>query len=44
MLATHDQEKLMRELHLTAQQLAKAIALIRALDPKPGAKIQEVGM
>jgi RNA polymerase sigma-54 factor len=41
MLATHDQDKLMRELHLAAHQLAKAIALIRTLDPKPGAKIQE---
>lgn len=39
-LAMHDQEKLMRELQLTEQQLADAIALIRTLDPKPGAKIQ----
>lgn len=39
-LATHDQEKLMRELHLTEYQLAQVIVLIRALDPKPGAKIQ----
>jgi RNA polymerase sigma-54 factor len=39
-LAAHDQEKLMRELHLTEQQLTQVIALIRALDPKPGTKIQ----
>ncbi len=39
-LATHDQEKLMRELQLTEQQLARVIVLIRTLDPKPGAKIQ----
>lgn len=40
-LATHDQEKLMRELGLNGWQLAQVIALIRTLDPKPGAKIQE---
>ena len=40
-LATHDQEKLMRELQLTEYQLAQAILLIRTLAPKPGAKIQE---
>jgi len=40
LLATHDQEKLMRELHLSEQQTRLAIALIRTLDPKPGAKIQ----
>jgi RNA polymerase sigma-54 factor len=40
-LATHGQEKLMRELQLTEHQLAYVIALIRTLDPKPGAKIQE---
>jgi RNA polymerase sigma-54 factor len=40
-LATHDQEKLMRELGLNGLQLAQVIALIRTLDPKPGAKIQE---
>jgi RNA polymerase sigma-54 factor len=40
-LATHGQEKLMRELQLTEHQLAGVIALIRTLDPKPGAKIQE---
>ncbi len=39
-LATHNQEKLMRELQLTEQQLAQVIVLIRTLDPKPGAKIQ----
>ncbi len=40
-LANHDQEKLMRELQLTEHQLAQVILLIRTLDPKPGAKIQE---
>jgi RNA polymerase sigma-54 factor len=40
LLATHDQEKLMRELHLNEQQTRFAIALIRTLDPKPGTKIQ----
>jgi RNA polymerase sigma-54 factor len=40
-LATHNQDKLMRELHITEYQLAQAISLIRTLDPKPGAKIQE---
>lgn len=39
-LATHSQEKLMREAHLSEQQLARVIALIRTLDPKPGTKIQ----
>lgn len=40
LLATHDQEKLMRELHLNEHQTRLAIALIRTLDPKPGTKIQ----
>jgi RNA polymerase sigma-54 factor len=40
MLATHNQEKLMRELQLTEHQLTQVILLIRTLDPKPGAKIQ----
>jgi RNA polymerase sigma-54 factor len=40
MLASHNQEKLMRELQLTEQQLTQVILLIRTLDPKPGAKIQ----
>ena len=40
LLATHHQEKLMRELHLNEQQTRLAIALIRTLDPKPGTKIQ----
>jgi RNA polymerase sigma-54 factor len=39
-LASHDQDKLLRELQLTEQQLAQVILLIRTLDPKPGAKIQ----
>jgi RNA polymerase sigma-54 factor len=41
MLATHEQEKLMREVQLNEQQLGQVILLIRTLDPKPGAKIQE---
>ena len=41
-LATHDQEKLMRDLQLNEQQLAQVIVLIRTLDPKPGSKIQEI--
>jgi RNA polymerase sigma-54 factor len=40
-LAMHDQEKLMRELQLSEQHTRSVIALIRTLDPKPGAKIQE---
>ncbi|MSP26983.1 MAG: RNA polymerase factor sigma-54 [Methylococcales bacterium] len=38
-LAAHDQEKLMRELQLTEQHIRQVIALIRTLDPKPGARI-----
>jgi len=40
LLAAHDRSKLMRRLGLTEQQLCSVIALIRTLDPKPGAKIQ----
>ncbi|MFA6052929.1 MAG: RNA polymerase factor sigma-54 [Methylobacter sp.] len=41
LLATHEQSKLMRKLGVTEQQLGEVVALIRALDPKPGARIQE---
>ncbi|NOQ76286.1 MAG: RNA polymerase factor sigma-54 [Methylococcaceae bacterium] len=40
LLATHEQAKLMRKLGLSEFQLAEVVALIRTLDPKPGAKIQ----
>jgi len=40
-LATHGQEKIMRDLQLTEQNARLVIALIRTLDPRPGAKIQE---
>jgi RNA polymerase sigma-54 factor len=41
LLATHEQAKLMRRMELTEQKLNKVVELIRTLDPKPGAKIQE---
>ncbi|PPC90287.1 MAG: RNA polymerase factor sigma-54 [Methylobacter sp.] len=41
LLASHDQVKLMRKLSLNERQLESVIALIRGLDPKPGARIQE---
>ena len=41
LLATHEQEKLMRRLGVTVRQLDEIVALIRTLDPKPGAKIQD---
>ncbi|WP_024299226.1 RNA polymerase factor sigma-54 [Methylomicrobium lacus] len=41
LLATQERNKLMRKLNLGEQQLSAAVALIRTLDPKPGAKIQE---
>jgi len=40
-LANHEQTKLMRKLDITEQQLDGVVALIRTLDPKPGAKIQD---
>ncbi len=40
-LASHEQSKLMRKLGLTERQLNAVIALIRTLDPKPGAQIQD---
>ena len=41
LLATHEQSKLMRRLGISEHLLNKAVALIRTLDPKPGAQIQE---
>jgi RNA polymerase sigma-54 factor len=41
LLATHEQSKLMRKLGVTEQELDEVVALIRTLDPKPGAQIQE---
>jgi len=40
-LATHEQSKLMRKLGVTERQLDEVVALIRTLDPKPGAQIQD---
>ena len=40
-LAAQEQEKLMRDLNLTALEFAQVIALIKTLDPTPGAKIHE---
>ncbi len=41
LLATHEQDKLVRRLGVTEWQLDEIVALIRTLDPKPGAKIQD---
>ncbi|MCX7099188.1 MAG: RNA polymerase factor sigma-54 [Methylococcales bacterium] len=41
LLATHEQAKLIRKLDVTERQLDEIVALIRTLDPKPGAQIQE---
>ena len=41
LLATHEQAKLIRKLEVTEHQLDEIVTLIRTLDPKPGAKIQE---
>ena len=41
LLATHEQAKLVRKLEVTEHQLGEIVALIRTLDPKPGAQIQE---
>ena len=41
LLASQEQAKLLKKLDVTEQQLTKIVALIRTLDPKPGAKIQE---
>ncbi len=43
LLASHEQAKLMRKVGLTELQLSGVVALIRTLDPKPGAQIQESG-
>lgn len=40
LLAAHDQAKLLRRLNLGERQLNETVALIRSLDPKPGARIQ----
>jgi len=42
LLATHDQARLMRRLGLSELQLTEVVALIRTLDPKPGAQLQNV--
>ncbi|MGZ4979406.1 MAG: RNA polymerase factor sigma-54 [Methylobacter sp.] len=41
LLATHEQSKLMRKLGVTERQLDEVVSLIRTLDPKPGAQIQD---
>jgi RNA polymerase sigma-54 factor len=41
LLASHDRTKLMAVTRLNERQLNTVVALIRSLDPKPGAKIQE---
>jgi RNA polymerase sigma-54 factor len=41
LLASHDQAKLMRKVGLTEHELSEVVTLIRTLDPKPGARIQE---
>ena len=40
LLANHERAKLMRQLGLTEPKLNAVVALIRTLDPKPGAKLQ----
>ena len=42
LLAGQEQVKLLKRLDVTEQSLTHIIALVRSLDPKPGAKIQEV--
>ena len=41
LLATQEQTKLLRKLEVTERQLDEIVTLIRTLDPKPGAKIQD---
>ena len=41
LLATQEQTKLIRKLEVTERQLTEVVALIRTLDPRPGAQIQE---
>lgn len=43
LLARHDRARLARELGVAAGQLDAAIALIRTLDPRPGARFARVG-
>ncbi len=40
LLATHEQNKLVRKLAVTEEELDAIVALIRTLDPKPGEQIQ----
>ena len=41
LLASQEQAKLLKKLDVTEQELTIIVALIRTLDPKPGAKIEE---
>jgi RNA polymerase sigma-54 factor len=41
LLASQERNKLMRKLGLTELQLSAAVTLVRSLQPKPGAKIEE---
>jgi len=41
LLASHERAKLIRKLDVSERQLDEIVALIRTLDPKPGAQIQE---
>ncbi|NOT85227.1 MAG: RNA polymerase factor sigma-54 [Methylococcaceae bacterium] len=41
LLAAQEQSKLLKRLNVNEQELTHIIALVRSLDPKPGAKIQE---
>ncbi|MEQ1740098.1 MAG: RNA polymerase factor sigma-54 [Methyloglobulus sp.] len=41
LLANHDKAALMRQMSVSSEQLDKMVALIRALDPKPGLQIQQ---
>ena len=41
LLATHEQAKLLKKLDVSERELTDIVSLIRTLDPKPGAQIQE---
>ncbi len=41
LLATHEQAKLLKKLDVSERELTEIVSLIRTLDPKPGAQIQE---
>jgi len=41
LLASHEQAKLLRKLDVNERELSEIVTLIRTLDPKPGAQIQE---